>query len=154
VEHDTIRGRIEAADAAVKRGDLPAAWAALEAALAADPRHLRALDYAGFVLFFLGRFAEAEAMCVRALEVAPDHAYAMKGLGLCVARQGRVDEGVASLRRAIAREPAWFDPYWDLGVVLRDAGRRDEALAVLDEGARAVPSKKADFEAFRRELGG
>ncbi len=153
VDREAVKRRVDAASAAATRRDYAGALVELEAALADDPTHLRALDLAGFVLFFLGRFADAEAMCRRAIAIDPDHAYARKGLGLCVARQGRVDEGVASLRRAIALKPAWFDPYWDLGVVLRDAGRPGEAREVLEEGARAVPDRRADFEAFRRELG-
>lgn len=153
-DRESIRNLVEAAADAATRGDFAGAITGLETALLEDPTHLRALDLAGYALFFEGRLAEAEQMCRRALAASPDHAYAHKGLGLSIARQGRTDDGIASLRRAIALRPGWADPYWDLGVVLRDAGRIDEALDVLARGAEAVEERRADFEAFRRQLKG
>jgi len=58
------------------------AAALLEEAYAADPNDPRVLDLFGFVRFFQGSFAEAEAHCRNALRVDPDRAYAHKGLGL------------------------------------------------------------------------
>lgn len=151
---ESIRSLVEAAAKAATRRDFACAIVGLEAALLEDPTNLRALDLAGYALFFEGRFAEAEQMCRRALAASPDHAYAHKGLGLSIAKQGRTDDGIASLRRAIALRPGWADPYWDLGVVLRNAGRVDDALDVLARGAEAVPDRRADFETFRKQLGG
>jgi len=110
------------------------------------------LDLFGFVRFFQGSFAEAEAHCRNALRVDPDRAYAHKGLGLCLARQGKIEEGIVSIERAITLRPSWFDPYWDLAVVLSDVGRFDEAIDILAQGAAMVPSRQKDFRKFQTSL--
>lgn len=123
----------------------------LEAALAHEPEHVRALDLLGYVRFCQGRYADAERACRRALALRPDHAYAHKGLGLCLARQGQLDDGVASLEQAIALRPAWFDPHWDLAVVLLEAGRPRAARDAAERGAQAVPTERERFLGLARE---
>ena len=62
MDRDAVRAEVEAANRAASRRDFATALTHLEAALEAAPEHLHALDLAGFVLFFLGRFAEAEPL--------------------------------------------------------------------------------------------
>ncbi|MGC4066583.1 MAG: tetratricopeptide repeat protein [Polyangiaceae bacterium] len=141
----------EAQEAAVAR-DYARAERLLGLVLAAQPCEIRALDLLGFVLFFQGRYAEAERACRRVLDLDSRHAYAHKGLGLCLARQGRVEEGVACLEEAIRIEPRWFDPRWDLAVVFKEAARILDALRVLREAESELPEHRGRYSAFREEL--
>ncbi len=144
--------RLRAAQTAATERRLDDADLLLEELLAEAPDSLPALDLLGFVRFFQGRYAEAEAACRRCLELDPGRPYALKGLGLCLARQGQLAAGRAALEEAMVRKPGWFDPYWDLAVVLRDAGLPADALTVLARGRAAVPSRAADFDRFERGL--
>jgi tetratricopeptide (TPR) repeat protein len=143
----------QATQAAQQRRFAEAA-ALVDELLAREPSHLGAHDLGGFVRFFLGEYAVAEAHCRAALGLRPGHPYALKGLGLCLARQGRVDEGIAFLEQAIAGRPDWFDPYWDLAVTLYEARRSAEALAVLERGARAVPAQAQRVAQFAARIRG
>jgi len=143
---------LQQATAAASARRLTEADALLTALLDRDPRSVRGLDLLGFVRYFQGRHAEAEDACRRTLALAPDHAYAHKGLGLCLAAQGRLEDGLAELARARELKPGWFDPWWDTAVVLQGAGRHLDALAILDQACLAVPTRRADFQGFVRQI--
>lgn len=138
-------------DAAVAH-DFEQAERLLVEVLAEDPHNLIALDLQGFVLYFLGRPAEAEIACRKALALEPERAYSTKGLGLCLAKQGRIDEGIERLRQAIRLAPHWFDPRWDLAVVLGDAKRFDEAIEVLTEAEAAIAQDRAKYATLRQRF--
>jgi len=116
------------------------------------PESVEALDLLGFVLFFSGRAAEAEAVCRRTLTLDPDHPYALSGLGVCLCAQGKSEQGIAALRRAIELRPDWLDPRWDLCVVLLQAGRLNEATRVLEEAAKCLPADTARWELLRQRI--
>jgi len=147
--HETLqRARVLAS-----QKSYPEAISLLTDHLSTHPRDKEALDLFGYVLFLQGEFAQAEACCRQALVLVPDDPYATTGLGLCLARQGRLDEGLVLLERSASSNPKWFDGTWDWLVVLRDAGRIDEAHRVLDRATNSIPSRRAEFENFRRSLG-
>ncbi len=145
---------LDEATQAARAKDFAESKAMLDKVFALEKDNLRAHDLAGFVLFFMKHYKDAEQHCIQALRIKPNHAYALKGYGLCVARQGRIDEGVESLEKAIAQKPAWSDPYWDLAVVLSEAQRVEDAICVLKRGIDNVPSKKERFEGFVKRLYG
>lgn len=124
----------------------------LSALLQERPESVEALDLLGFVLFFSGRAAEAEAVCRRTLTLDPDHPYALSGLGVCLCAQGNSEQGIAALRRAIELRPEWLDPRWDLCVVLLEAGRLNEAARVLEEAAKCLPADTARWELLRQRI--
>jgi tetratricopeptide (TPR) repeat protein len=141
----------QAHDAAIAR-DYVRAEGFIAACLTLQPNDVAALDLLGFVLFFQGRYVDAERACRRVLDLDARHAYAHKGLGLCLARQGRIEEGVTCLLEAIRLSPDWFDPRWDLAVVLSEADRIREAIEVLRQAEAELPGQRASFVRFRTEL--
>lgn len=142
----------DTASAKASSGDLDGAWELIGQILEADPRHVSALDLAGFVLFLKGRYAEAQACCERSLDVSPNNAYAMKGWGLCVAKQGRVGEGLESLERAIAAAPDWFDPCWDFLVVCGQNGRAEDARPMLRQALKRFPDRAEELQNLARSF--
>lgn len=138
------------AEQLVSARELKEAETALREILDESPGDRKALDLLGYVLYFLGRYREAEAVCRQTLGLHPDHPYALKGLGLCVAKRGALDEAVRHLERAIELAPRYFDPYWDLAVTLVDAGRSAEALSVVQRGRTAFPEKAEEWDKMDR----
>jgi tetratricopeptide (TPR) repeat protein len=144
--------RLECAHHAASTGEFGRAERLLNEVLADDASSLMALDLLGFVLYFLGRPAEAEQACRRSLAINPERAYPNKGLGLCLAKQGKLDQGLPYLGRAIELEPAWLDPRWDMAIVLSEVGRNDDALEVLAQAQQAVPAEQARISSLRDEI--
>jgi tetratricopeptide (TPR) repeat protein len=99
--------RIHANLAAVylKRGDLAAASAEIERALAVDPEHLPTLGNRGVLELELGQLDRAEATCRRILELAPEDFTAWYNLGLIALRRGQPDNAVERFQRALAINP-------------------------------------------------
>lgn len=84
----------------VMEGDLPAARAALEAALAHDPNHVRALTNLGNLKLEAGDVDGAIADYERAIKLDDGFANAHHNLGVAYRRKGQIGKSVASLRRA------------------------------------------------------
>lgn len=122
--------------------DFAGAERVVQEALRERPNDVPMLDLLGYLLYFLGRPAEAEDACRRALTLRPDHFYAHKGLGLCLARRGAIDEALEHLERAIELNPAYGDLYWDLCVTLVDAGRFAAVADVLRRARAEVPARE------------
>jgi len=88
------------------RGDLPAAVAALERALAINPGHGSARAQLGAALLQSGRPRDAERELRLALKERPDDPEVLFNLGTLLARTGGADEGHALLRRYLEIAPA------------------------------------------------
>ena len=138
------------AEEAARAKDFVRAESLLRDQLSHDPDHVGALDLLGYVLYFLDRPSEAEAVCRRTLELLPDHPYALKGLGLCLAKRGDIEGAQRSIERAMELDPKWFDPYWDLCVVLVDAGRIADAFGVLTRARDALPDRASEWDRMER----
>jgi Flp pilus assembly protein TadD len=130
--------------------DFATAATILREILEETPEDIQALDMLGYVLYFMGRPADAETVCLKTLKLSPDHPYALKGLGLCLAKRGAIDEAVASIEKAIVLRPTWFDPRWDLAVTLVEAGRWLNAIAVVDCARKALPDRAKDWDRMER----
>src|SRR5438477_713934 len=130
-------------------GDLRAAAAAFERALALDPSFQRAHYQLGNVRQDEKRWAEAEGHFRAALELSPAHAEAHNNLGVVLQMLGRPAEAEASYVRAATLKPALTQPYLNLGRMLEHAGRRPEAIAWFQKGL----AQSAEPETFRHLLG-
>ncbi len=85
---------------AISGVDLLGALADCDAGLALEPDSVPILDSRGFVLFRLGRFAEAAASYDRSLRARPGGAHSLYGRALVAAKQG--DQATADRDRAEA----------------------------------------------------
>ena len=118
---------------AAQRGDLGAALAAFDRAVAADSRHARAHDLRAIALTELGRLPEALLAYDRALACAPGAAESYLGRGDVLCKLGRYAEALAAYDRAAL-----------LGVSgPAMAFNRAEALAELDRNAEALAGYQA-----------
>jgi 4-amino-4-deoxy-L-arabinose transferase-like glycosyltransferase len=101
------------AEAWETKGNLPAAVAAYETALAETPAQVSG--------------------------EAGDRAELLNNLGEAYRRMGDRERAIACLRRAIAAEPRLAYPHQNLGMLLIAGGHRDEALRELNEADRLAP---------------
>jgi tetratricopeptide (TPR) repeat protein len=85
---------------AVREGDTATALTHLEAALALDANHVRALTNRGSIRLEAGELALAVADYERAIAIDPSFANAHHNLGVAYRRQGAIGKSVASLRKA------------------------------------------------------
>lgn len=138
-----ILGRIES-----RRGDLPAALAALDEAVSAYPPFVAGWLERGAVLGQLGRIDEAAAAFRRAVENGPLHPVAHLNLGIAESRLGQGAAAERSLRKALVLDPL-LDKAWaslgHLGLARGDSARAAEAYR------RAIALGRNDLEPRLRE---
>lgn len=81
-------------------GESMAAAHSFERALAADPKHHRALTNQGNLALEAGRLDEAIAAYQAAIRLNPDFANAHHNLGVAYRRQGQIDQSVRAIKQA------------------------------------------------------
>jgi tetratricopeptide (TPR) repeat protein len=104
-------------------GAAAAALPLLQAAVAAHPGDLRALESLGEVLGRLGRPAEGFSACMKAVSLAPHRQTALEGAAYLAFKAGRHQEAVDLWKRAIAVNPHRSDYHAELAAAalqLRD----------------------------------
>ncbi|HEY5232926.1 MAG TPA: serine/threonine-protein kinase [Verrucomicrobiae bacterium] len=79
------------------------------------------------LLWFYGRFDEAEAILVQIIREQPSEGYSNSRLGLIYASQGRFADAVTSLGECILLQPNWPEAYIERGEILWALNRRPEA---------------------------
>ncbi len=119
---------MERAISAYRSGEFAEAARLCDAILAAEPRHLDAINMAGALALQAGNTPAALAHFSRAVEVAPDFSQGFNNRGVVLQQMKRWDEALASFVRAAAIEPAFVDAVYNRGVVLSEMKRWDEAL--------------------------
>ena len=134
-----------------QHGDLDAAAASLEAALAINPGYAEATLALSSVYERQGRFersrelAESTRQHVQTTGDSLDATTRGKlanlhaALGDAYREAGEYREAVESYRKALDRCPDFHDIRHRLGVVLRDAGRPDQAMREFQRVLRAHP---------------
>ncbi|HET9553572.1 MAG TPA: tetratricopeptide repeat protein [Anaeromyxobacteraceae bacterium] len=119
-------------------GELPAALAQYDRALAEKPDYRAASFNRAGLLARLGRRDEAVLAYRRHLGAFPDDAASQTNLAALLVESGRPAEGAALLRQALAADDsprAWFN----YGFATAAAGDRDEARRALLEALRRDP---------------
>jgi tetratricopeptide (TPR) repeat protein len=109
-------------------GDLGAALASYDGALALRPDLAETHCRRGDVLRGLGRAGEAAASYDRALALSPGFAQALNNRGLALMALGRRDEALASYDEALAVRPDYVLAHCNRGRALQELGRLEEAL--------------------------
>lgn len=126
--------------ASVQQGDLGAAFAAAEAALADGLEHPLPYRLRGIRAEGEGRLIEAVQAFDIARQMEPAHAPTLGALGLCLARVGQLDAAKAILHDALALEPDYADAHFALGWALENQNDADAAVAAYEQAVRHAPT--------------
>ncbi len=130
LEPDSADARVNLAIAVWNRnakGDLPQAETLLDAVLADQPDHTRALYFRGITHQFSGRDEPAMACFQRVLQARPHDAYAWYLLARSKSHLGQPCRH--ELERAIEENPALVSAHYDLMRVAAQEGDKDEVRA-------------------------
>ncbi len=122
------------------RGNLEAALAAFDGALAVDPKWLDARIEKARCLYRLGRRRETETLIDSLLAEDPDVARVQVARAeLVEIPAGRFAAAAERLRRAVAREPSLAQAWRALGRALEEGGKLPEALDAYRRGLELRP---------------
>jgi tetratricopeptide (TPR) repeat protein len=131
-----------------RRGDLVAALADYDKALALRPHFAEAHDNRGLLLQDMGDAQAALASHDAALALEPRRADAWFNRGVALQTLGRIEEALGSYEQTLARAPGDARALHNRGVVLGLMGRYAEALASYD-AALALAPERAETHANR-----
>ena len=134
------------ADAARKldAGDVAAAEALLDKAIAADPRHAEAHHLMGLLDYRAGRFVDAAERMLEAATLDENNPVFNANCAAVLNLIGRAPEAEAASRHAIELKPDYAEAYNSLAVALDVQNRRTEAIAAA---AKAVDLRPDYVEA-------
>jgi serine/threonine protein kinase/tetratricopeptide (TPR) repeat protein len=120
--------------------DLPGAIADFDAALAANPRSVAAMQNKAHALSKQGKNREAIRTLDALLALYPDYVPGRAGRGLIHARLGNEKEAVADAEEALKRDPAPANAYQIAGIYAQldrvRPGARNEAFRLLTSALR------------------
>ena len=135
---DSTRGHWLRMFLAFQRGDVAAAIAGGDAALAADPDDPDALILASYVLANAGRTRRASGLLARAVELDPLTPVTQLLPGFVAVLEGRYEAGLDPYRRAWEMDPE--SPFTGVfyGWAQAYARRRGEAISLLDRVADRI----------------
>lgn len=119
------------------RGDLTAAAAAFEKALAVDPQNEFALNQLGLIQAKTERFDEAAALFDRVIAAAPDNTYARVMRGVLYLRAGDVAKAVGQFQETVRFDPQNANGWYFLGVVYLVEHNLQEAVECLRKAQAA-----------------
>lgn len=139
---------LAAGEAALARGDLPAAEAAYRRALDRDPDSPEALYGLGWTWHLAGRDDLARDAFQQCVQAAPDSPLGHKGLGSVAMAEGNAPLARQRFEEALRRAPGDVAVRHSLGLLELSAGRPDAALTAFDALAAEVPDR-ADVQVAR-----
>jgi Flp pilus assembly protein TadD len=143
---------MQAALAALEKGNLEAAVSHLQAVKRISPKNPRAYVTLGVVFQMLGRAPDAEKEFTLALHLSPNELPALFGLGATKAESGEHEEAESLLREVVARDPSNIQAHVILVRTLRDLGRFEEAESESRAAIAAHPLEPAPYSALAAEL--
>ncbi len=120
-------------------GDIQAALAELERAIAINPRFTPALLEAGDLHFEMGEVALAERSYAAAARSEPRNYDAQYRHASALASLGRPNEAVRAYLRALAVRPNAFDAVLGLSRVHLETGAADQSLPYAERASRSRP---------------
>ena len=126
------------------QGDLAAAEAHYEAALAIAPAMVDALSDLGGLRWQQEDYAAARELLDRAIAEDPGYSKAWLNLGLVLRDTGEPEAALEAFRSAVAAEPDSAEARIALAGLLRDQGRPGEAVPIVAEAvARSAQDRAA-----------
>jgi tetratricopeptide (TPR) repeat protein len=121
-------------------GDIDAALAEFERAIAVNPELTTAYIRAGDVYRDRSDFANAELRYGQAAQIEPRNFDAQYLHGLVLQLMNRLDEAVRAYLRALAVRPESFEANMNLGTSYLQMGEPDQALAYSQRAVRVNPN--------------
>ena len=144
-------GDYERAQALLNEGRAPEARGALEALVAAEPGHARALNLLGVIAHRAGDAAGAVVLFERAIQADAGLASARYNLGNALAELGRFEQALTAFEAALVIEPQHVDALCNRGLVLQQLQRPQEAIISFEQ-ALALRPDDAELHASLAEL--
>jgi tetratricopeptide (TPR) repeat protein len=120
-------------------GDIRAALAELERAVAFNPRFTPALLEAGDLHLALGELALAERSFAAAARAEPRNFDAQFRHGVVLRELGRLDEATRAYLRALSIRPNEFEAMLGLSTAYLESGNADQALPYAQRAAQSRP---------------
>ena len=133
----------------VERGDLPAAGAAFQEALAIDAAHGPAWYGLASVLLRYGEMGRAEQALLRATAHRPEDPRAWNDLGMTRLQLGRAGDALKAFRRALALRDDVALVHANLGRALLALERPSEARRALERALELEPGYREAAEMLR-----
>lgn len=133
-------------------GDLDAAAALFEQAVAQNPGDIAAYNNLGVVRKLQGRLDEAIASFGRALAIDPDYVDGIVNLGAALRDRGRHDDAIACLRHAAALAPQAFGAHFNLGNAYFAKGDAAAAAASFQAALAIEPSHAGAYNNLGQAL--
>lgn len=134
------RARFDAALAQHRAGQLAAALAGYDAAIAAAPAYVDAHSNRGIVLAMLDQPEAAAESFGTAAAINPGYAEAHYNQALVLAGLGRWDAAVAAYDRTLAANPRHLTAAVNKGLALAKTNRHVEAVAAFDRVLAMLPA--------------
>ena len=141
------------------KGNLEAALASYDEAIALDPRFADAYAARGEALWIRYSDARSPADAQAAIEannaavtLDPNRAEVRNALAITLAGTGKLDAAIEELHRALALRPTFEDARIQLGRVLARQGKTDEAIAEFKKVSDQRPNYAAPFSAMGSSL--
>ena len=124
-----------------RRGDFAGAIERLQAAAAADERHIASRFHLARLLAGADRLDEARRLFGQCLALNPNHAPARTMLARLDLRNGRFDSARSGLRSALVADPEHVPALTSLGAMLLDDGEVDAAYRYASEAVGLRPDR-------------
>ena len=144
-----LPSRVRLGNLLLARGDLPAAAAAFQEALALDGAHGPAWYGLGSVLVRYGEMAGAEEALRQAATHRPGDPRAWNDLGMTRLQLGRAEEALKAFRRALALRDDVALVHANLGRALLALQRPAEARRALERALELDPGDREALEMLR-----
>lgn len=123
------------------RGESQAALEAFDAAIARDPKHVRAHTERSIVLATLGRVDDSVTAARRATAADAEDARAHLVLANNLRKQGNADDAIAAYRRAIELDGDSANAHNNLGIMLERRGDLADARAHFARAVELSPAQ-------------
>jgi tetratricopeptide (TPR) repeat protein len=130
---------VQAAAAAMQRGDFQAAEKTLRSEVESHAGDAWALSLLGVALDDQKKMPEAEEFHRRAVALSPHSAEILNNYGTHQWLAGQFDKAEISFASALAAAPAYFNALFNLGVMATNTGHYERAQEVLESALRQQP---------------
>lgn len=123
-------------EAKLTAGDLDAALALLQRAVAAAPTSALAHSKLGIIYVHKQQWDAASSEFSKAIQLDPTYAPAYSNLGNVYRERGLLDQAIAQYQKAVSIDPDYWVAHQNLGIVYKQQGRIGEAVREFKTATR------------------